>query len=127
MFGSLEVFQTANSMMRHAGDRQALVARNIANADTPGYKAEAIASFRETYRASSDFGLRATRAGHMGGDSLTGQTQVRDTPTEPSVNGNTVSLEHEMLAAVEVQREHNRAITIYKHSLDVLRMSLGRR
>jgi flagellar basal-body rod protein FlgB len=46
---------------------------------------------------------------------------------EASPNGNSVSLEQEMLNSVEIQREHNRALAIYKHSLDVLRVTIGRK
>ncbi|MDG1803103.1 MAG: flagellar biosynthesis protein FlgB, partial [Paracoccaceae bacterium] len=43
-----------------------------------------------------------------------------------SPNGNSVSLEQEMLRSVDAQRQHNRALAIYKHTMTVLRSSLGR-
>ena len=128
MFQSLDVFQTAYDMARHAGQRQAVTARNIANADTPGFRAQVIDSFADTYRGNEPTALRSTRAGHIGGTQAgvaTARVQMAD--TEPSPNGNSVSLEEEMLRGVEIQREHNRALAIYKHGLDVLRMSIGRR
>ncbi|MFT5741955.1 MAG: flagellar basal-body rod protein FlgB [Paracoccaceae bacterium] len=128
MFQSLDVFQTAYDMARHAGQRQAVTARNIANADTPGFRAQVIDSFADTYRGSEPAALRSTRAGHIGGTQAGVATaRVRMADTEPSPNGNSVSLEEEMLRGVEIQREHNRALAIYKHGLDVLRMSIGRR
>lgn len=127
MYQSLDLFQTAGAMARHAGARQAVVARNIANADTPGFRAQSIASFKDSYRAAQATPMRATRAGHltgdMGGASAT-RTQVA-TGT-PSPNGNTVSLEDELLNSVAVGREHNRALTVYRHTMTVLRSSLGR-
>ena len=39
MFEGLEIFQLAGGVARHAASRQAVVAQNIANADTPGYRA----------------------------------------------------------------------------------------
>lgn len=127
MYKSLELFQTAHAMARHAGARQAVVARNIANADTPGYQAQQIATFSDTYSATSGAALRATRPGHItssAGDMATAQVTLSN--TEPSPNGNTVSLEEEMLNSVAVSREHNRALTIYRHTMTVLRTSLGR-
>ncbi len=127
MYDSLELFQTATAMARHAGSRQAVVARNIANADTPGYQARHIAPFQETYGATGSVEMRATRVGHVTGAAHGGPAAVvtaRD--AEPSPNGNTVSLEEELLNSVAVSREHNRALTVYRHAMTVLRTTLGR-
>jgi len=126
MFKNLEMFQTSYAMARHAGARQALTAANMANADTPGYRARAMDSFRDTYVAKSSE-LRSTRSGHLGADAMAAPPQPHFSDAEASPNGNTVSLEREMVSAVEIQREHSRALAIYKHSLDVLRTSIGRR
>jgi septal ring-binding cell division protein DamX len=40
MFDRLEIFSLASAQARHAAARQAVVAQNIANSDTPGYRAE---------------------------------------------------------------------------------------
>lgn len=126
MFKNLDMFRTSLAMAQHAGARQALVATNIANADTPGYRARSIAAFAETDQVSRPAGMHATRPGHIQPDreSTIVRTQLSD--NEPSPNGNTVSIEAEMLRAVDIEREHNRALTIYRHSLTVLRTSLGR-
>ena len=125
MYQSLKVFQTSNDMARHAGTRQALTAQNIANADTPGYVARQIAPFADIYQDQAA-PMRATRTGHI--DARATGPSARSTPTaaEPAPNGNAVSLEEEMFNAVEVAREHSRALTIYRHAMTVLRISLGR-
>ena len=127
MFQNLEIFQTSYAMARHSGARQAVTAANMANADTPGYRARTMMSFANSYEAGSSEQLRVTRAGHLGATTMTPASQVQMSDAESSPNGNSVSLEQEMLNAVEIQREHNRALAIYKHSLDVLRMTIGRR
>lgn len=128
MFGHLEVFQQSISMARHAGARQAVIARNVANADTPGFQAQTIASFSEHVREGSATDLRVSRPGHLSTSSSGSiAPEVRLAASEPSPNGNSVSVELEMVSAAEVQREHNRALTIYRHSMDILRSSLGRR
>jgi len=127
MFTSLDVLQTAMNMARHAGSRQAVTAANLANADTPGYRARSIAPFSEIYETSSAESLRRTRPGHLGVDTGAAKATAEFSDSEPAPNGNSVSIEQEILNAVEIQREHNRALTIYKHSLEVLRLSLGRR
>jgi flagellar basal-body rod protein FlgB len=126
MHNSLDLFQTASAMARHAGARQALVARNIANADTPNYQAQSIAAFRDAYDGHVAGAMRTTRAGHFHSDAAQGPARIQTDTGTPSPNGNTVSLEDELLNSVAVGREHNRALTIYRHTLTVLRSSIGR-
>ena len=107
--------------------RSEAIARNIANADTPGYQAQHIAAFQDTYSASGPANMRATRPGHATGAAQGNTTAVMAAFSgEPSPNGNTVSLEEELLSSVAVSREHNRALTIYRHAMTVLRTTLGR-
>jgi len=124
MYQSLDLFRTAAAMAQHAGARQALTARNVANADTPGYQALKMPSFRESYDQNAAAGMQQTRLGHVTGGSM--QSLVNPAATEPSPNGNTVSIEEEMLDAVAISREHNRALAIYRHTMTVLRTTLGR-
>ena len=130
MFDKLEIFRMAQGLAQHAGARQSTIAQNVANADTPGYRARDIASFGETYSTQSGDAMRATRPGHL--SSHQSGHQVGDAksvyrPGAASPNGNNVSLESEMMAAAEVKRDHDMALTIYKTSLGIMRTSLGRR
>lgn len=125
MFQNLNVFQTAMALAKHSGLRQALSAQNIANADTPGYRALEIPDFEATLRGSAHH-QRATRDRHLHGarpDHLPEPTLRRDS-VDP--NGNSVSIEGEMMTAVEASRGHGRALSIYRSSLNILRVSLGR-
>lgn len=129
MFNKLELLTMAQSMARHAAGRQSVIAGNIANADTPGFQARDIASFAATYQDTSDsFQPRATRAGHQLGVSRNTMPLAMPDPTAPmSPNGNSVSLEEQMVKAVEARHQHDTALAIYKSSLGILRTSLGRR
>ncbi len=127
MFKSLEIFKTAHAMAQHAGARQAVVAQNIANADTPGYQALDLTPFEEAYRSDGGPGqMRATRAGHYGQAMEAAPLSPHKVTSDISPNGNSVSLEEEMMKGVEVKRDHDRALAIYKSSLSVLRTALGR-
>ncbi|WP_263298408.1 FlgB family protein [Rhodobacter sp. TJ_12] len=114
-------------MAQTAALSQSAIATNIANADTPGYQAREVASFAETYRSDSGANMRATRAGHLGGEGRY-HVEVRESrdTNGASPDGNSVSIEDEMVAAVRAKSQHDRAIAIYKSSLGILRASLGR-
>ena len=128
MFTDLNVFQTAHALAVHAGQRQAIIAQNVANADTPGYRARDIAPFSEMLAGTgSSAGMHASRTGHLNGATVGGLSWETTTPmaaAEP--NGNTVSVEKEMLKGVEIKRQHDLALAIYKSSLNIMRTSLGR-
>ena len=122
MFESLDLFRTSAALMRHGAARQALSAVNVANADTPGYRAQALPAFADTLGAAP--ALRATRPGHSGRGAPA--ARAFDAPGESAPNGNTVSLEAEMFASVQASREHGQALAVWRHALTVLRGSLGR-
>lgn len=131
MFADLNVFKTAHAMAVHAGQRQAIVAQNLANADTPGFKARDIAPFNQMITpdtvGSGSAGMQASRIRHLngvGGGGFVWETIMPMGAADP--NGNSVSLEKEILKGVEVKRKHDLALAIYKSSLSVLRTSLGR-
>lgn len=124
MFSDLNIFKISNAMAVHAGQRQAVVAENIANVDTPDYKARDIVDFASTYRISS-MEMRSTRSGHVGhvdNPAPRWQPEELRAPTDP--NGNSVSLETEMMRATEVERAHSRALAIYDASMGILRATL---
>jgi len=84
--------------------RQQLIASNIANVDTPGYKAVDI-DFQEALRVARSFAnappltLTTTAAGHTQGSvqssSLPPYPLRYSAPTQPSADGNTVDLDVE--------------------------------
>ena len=127
MYGTLEIFQLAHGLAKNASTRQSVIAGNIANADTPGFRAKDVASFSDTYRANAQDDLRATRPGHQldaAANAL--MPRITDRPGPSSPNGNTVSLETEMMKAVEIRHDHEMALSVYQTSLGILRTSLGR-
>lgn len=125
MYQNLEIFRTSGAMAQHAGARQAVTARNIANADTPGYQAMQIPRFSESYEHRAQ-PVHRTRPGHLLTDARHRDAMMAQAKTEPSPNGNSVSIEEEMMKAVEISREHSRSLAIYRHGMTVLRTMLGR-
>ncbi|MEM1066175.1 MAG: FlgB family protein [Pseudomonadota bacterium] len=120
------LMQLASAMAEYAGARQRLIAENVANADTPGYTARDLPAFRAML-ADAPFDLRRTRSAHMHvGDGAMGGMEVQVAAGEVAPNGNSVSIETEMMRAAEARQQHDMAIAVYKGALDLMRSALGR-
>lgn len=86
--------------------RQQLLASNIANADTPNYKAVDIdidAVLREIRTGNEPLALTATLPGHLPGPASTGTMPVIKyrIPQQPSIDGNTVDMPAEQALFTE--------------------------
>lgn len=128
MFEKIEMMRMARAMGQHVAQRQTLVARNIANADTPGYKAQDAEPFEDGYRRADLGPMRVTDPRHFATpDWSPAATRLLQEESGVSPNGNSVSLEAEMLKAAELKREHDLSLGIYRSALDLMRTSIGRR
>ena len=82
--------------------RNEMLASNIANADTPNYKARDI-DFREVLKKQSvqPVSLKATQAGHIqpgvGLNGISPQFVKYRTVSQPSLDGNTVDVQQEQM------------------------------
>jgi flagellar basal-body rod protein FlgB len=89
--------------------RGELIANNLANADTPGFRARDIDFRQAMARASGDqtsgVTLSTTNAGHIGGAASADATTSPDlkyrTPLAPALDGNTVDAQIEQAAFAE--------------------------
>ncbi len=99
-------FQARALMLR--GERQRVIASNIANADTPGYVARDV-DFASSLKAATGqlaaaSTVRATHAGHIGSDAPSlnggrvGAAMVYATPAQVNLDRNTVDMDRERAA-----------------------------
>lgn len=109
----LYVTALANQSTEWAATRQAAIAGNIANADTPRYKARDIAPF-DARGDRTQLQLVATHSRHM----LIPELQLRAEEVEPADawdlkhSANTVSLDEELAKADETARTHQLSVSV---------------
>lgn len=127
MFETLSITRMAQSLAAQSAARLGLIARNVAQADTPGYKAVDLPSFADSYQEAEPDGMRATRPGHLHARARMMDAVEQGSGGEMSPNGNTVSLEHEMVKSVDIRQQHDMAMAVYRSTSDIIRASLGRR
>lgn len=105
--------------------RQTAIAENIANANTPGYRAVDVESF-DTVLQKTGLDLSLTTPGHM----ATGMNGIRPPAVEHnrdikvSASGNSVSVERELIKAEEVNRAYALNTNVVKAFHKMLLMSV---
>ena len=118
----------AEGLIAHGSKRQKLIATNVANADTPGFRAQDLAGFSDSYRRAPATEMRMTTPRHLQGTGWgMGAPRTIGTGGEPAPNGNTVSLEDEVLRIADARREFDLALAITQSSLSLMRSSIGRK
>jgi len=79
--------------------RAEVLANNLANADTPGYKARDVdfqAMMQKAQDSMSNFGMARTHESHMDTSAMGGDSELLyRVPHQPSVDGNTVDAQQE--------------------------------
>ncbi|MCI0599500.1 MAG: flagellar basal body rod protein FlgB [Beijerinckiaceae bacterium] len=101
--GLVHLFDYASQQARWLTARQIAVAANIANANTPGYKAVDVPAFEAVYN-STKLPLANSSPLHIGLDPMAPDAiHVKDGRAwEVSHSGNSVSLEQELLKSGEI-------------------------
>lgn len=93
--------------MRHRtwlAQSQTVVAENVSNANTPGYKARRVASFAEALTASARATLVATHRAHIVPAAMSSLAAAEIENAQSSTHsGNTVDLDAEFLKAGEIR------------------------
>ncbi len=127
MFQNLTLFQTAGALAKHAAHRQSVIAQNVANADTPSYQARDVSSFKSILGSTGQpVSLKGNRAAHISSPQGPMPAVIFEQSENAKPNGNTVSIEAEILKSVEAERSHSRALAVYQSSLNILKTSIGR-
>ena len=108
--------------------RAELLASNIANADTPGYKARDI-NFKSALQAAQGQGgslpLVRTSPEHMEPAALSSNPPVLyQQPLQPSLDGNTVDLQRNQAAYGENALRYQATLTILGNRISGLRKAL---
>ena len=110
--------QLFNVISRHnqwLAVRQNAISGNIANANTPGFRAQDVQPF-EMALEQARLAMAATQAGHLtSGPPDAPATELRrGEPWEVTHSGNNVSLEQELLKAGEVNRGYRLNTSVAK-------------
>ncbi len=112
------LIQKLDANLRYLTERQSVLAENIANIDTPGYKAQDLkpVNFNEMAEASAGrLEMRTSSGKHLSGTLNSGQnlfSTVRENGIEKKPLGNTVQLEDQMGKISDIGAQHQLTTTL---------------
>jgi flagellar basal-body rod protein FlgB len=115
--------------------RQKVVTENVANADTPGFKASDLRplDFRKelaevTHSSTPKLAPTTTDPRHLVGTEAAARLDpvVEKTTTDRDINGNTVSLEDEMMKVSDNSSDYQLMTNLYKKQVGLIKTAIGR-
>jgi len=131
---SIPILSMLRTRMQWAQARQRVLAENVANADTPNYRARDLAPPKFEPPATggapplATVSLARTESGHIAGigqsDSEFRIERSADDDVGPS--GNAVNLEQEMMKVAANQMDYQAVAALYTRSLSLIKTALGR-
>ena len=124
----ISLFAAADRRLAWLGAREGVLAQNVANADTPGWQQRDIRPFSEVLSGSVSAAASAvarTDPGHLAGtgDGAGGGQVLRG---EKAPDGNTVSVDEQMVKIAQTESDHEMVTAVYKKYLGMFRTAIGR-
>jgi flagellar basal-body rod protein FlgB len=131
----IPILSMLRTRLEWAQERQKVLAENVANADTPGYRASDLAPLKFEDQPAvapttvAGVTLARTESGHLAGVGLSsspfraeskGHYELRPT-------GNAVNVEEEMMKVASNNMDYQAATALYTRSLNLLKTALGKR
>lgn len=124
-FSQLPLFALADRKFAWIDQRQQVLAQNIANADTPGWRARDVKPFAALL-AAPPLALASTAAGHFAAGPTGGGPAAIAPGSELAPDGNGVVLDKEMMKVAETDANHVLTTELTRSWLGMFRTAIGR-
>ncbi len=128
----LPLFEVMRQRMAFLSARQTVLAENVANANTPGYRAKDIEEPDFAAIAAGEEGgagvMTTTNPMHIAtpAGASAGGFRAKPTPdSESTPNGNSVVLEDQMMKVSSTQMDYATVTQLYRKALSMIRMAAG--
>jgi flagellar basal-body rod protein FlgB len=118
--------------MDYLGQRQRVIAQNVANADTPDYRPNDLkpvdfSSMLKGVTASKGVKINATNPMHMGagGQEIDAKEAAQKKVYEVAPSGNSVIMEEQMLNSGRTVMDYNLMTSLYQKNVGMIKIALG--
>lgn len=127
----IQLFDLASRQAEWLSVRQEVVATNIANANTPKFRAKDISPFEAVMQSTgSTMGMAKTHPSHFGASSLSDNIAVNESEVSNEIgvqeSGNTVALAGEMTKTGEIKRQYELNTNLVKTFHRMMLMTVKR-
>jgi flagellar basal-body rod protein FlgB len=129
----LPLFSMISQRIGWLSERQKVLAENVANADTPNYKARDLkpldfAAMANAAGAGGRLTAVATDQRHIDARpaGATKSALAKDPKAESTLSGNTVSLESEMMKVAETAMDYQLITNLYRKQIGLIKAVIGR-
>ncbi len=121
------LFDLAQRRLNWSEQRQALLAKNIANASTPGFAPRDLPSFAETLARGTPAGPQRTQPGHLAGPDGGGiRPAAAARPRSRAPDGNAVTMDEQLAKVSETETGQSLVTTIYRKYMGLFALALGK-
>jgi len=125
----MKLFSALENKMDYVGARQAVIARNIANANTPGYKPMDLkkVNFARMVDQQSAVSMATTNPGHISSSSSNSgafASQNQRSYYETTPTGNSVVIEEQMLKMSQNSMDYNATTSLYKKMTQLINTAI---
>lgn len=129
----IPIFSMLRTRLDWSQTRQRMLAENVANSDTPNYRARDLAPL--TFPDPAKVGtasiptvhMARTESGHLGALDVSEQFSESKAGYDVRPTGNAVSLEEEMMKVAANQMDYQAASALYTRSLNLIKTAIGKR
>jgi len=121
------ILDLAEKRLAWAGERQAVLARNIANLSTPGFQAADVPAFQQVLSGTLGVQPLRTNPNHMAGTVDPGMTArpIAETSTR-TADKNGVRLEQQLMKVADTETLHATVAAIFKKYVTMFNEALGK-
>lgn len=127
----LPLLETMRSRMTFLTSRQTVLAENVANANTPNFRAKDVeepdfAALAADLSSGTQMTVTDPRHIATNGNEALGGFRTRDMPdSEGTPNGNSVVLEDQMMKISAIQTDYATVTQLYRKALSMIRLAAG--
>jgi flagellar basal-body rod protein FlgB len=121
---SIPLFALADRRLAWIDARQSVLAQNIANADTPGWRGRDLKPFAATL-SNATLGLTRTDPGHLGPSPSAAALAPSVNRGESGPDGNGVSMDQELVKVADTDAAHELVTNVTKKYLGMFRTAIG--
>ena len=128
------LFQALSAKMGYLNQRQSILAQNVANADTPGYRPKDLVEVDFSTMLKAQMGgaktvsVATTDEGHLSNanNHMSADAKKQKDTYEVAPSGNAVIMEEQLMNAGQNNMDYNLMLNVYQKQVGMMRMALGR-